>query len=288
MIGRFTGIQNLYESQQFIEPDIYSSINVPDKIILYSKRDFLFKAGSWRGNNVSAGVFSAKLAGSSTLVSGHSDLMTSKKVSILVKYLSGVSQFFGTNTVPFDDFSTSIPLGLTSDEQDSEIHHLFSDHSQLVLASQQTEICDRFEGTIYSNFNVQTNVKKRLPLLQMLPSLPYSVINHEPDVSHRGRVEYLRNLRTSSLVLCPVGNGADTHRIWETLYMGGTPVVLRHPALSMMLADFPVIQLDSWSELSNRLFIEELWSQITEKSWNSQLLTKQYWERLIIQSNQMP
>jgi hypothetical protein len=51
------------------------------------------------------------------------------------------------------------------------------------------------------------------------------------------------------LVLCPAGHGLDTHRTWETLYLGRVPVVERS-AIDQLFAHLPVIVLDSWAELS--------------------------------------
>lgn len=36
---------------------------------------------------------------------------------------------------------------------------------------------------------------------------------------------YLKSLAEHDGVACPYGNGADTHRFWETLYMGGNPLL---------------------------------------------------------------
>ena len=39
--------------------------------------------------------------------------------------------------------------------------------------------------------------------------------------------EYLKDLRASYLCLSPAGDGIDTHRTWESLYLGTVPVVTR-------------------------------------------------------------
>lgn len=49
--------------------------------------------------------------------------------------------------------------------------------------------------------------------------------------------------------LCPRGAGQDTHRLWEALYLGSIPVVLKSN-LSPLYVGLPVIQLDSWDDLS--------------------------------------
>jgi len=52
------------------------------------------------------------------------------------------------------------------------------------------------------------------------------------------------------LVLCPRGNGLDTHRAWETLYIGRIPVVAAS-AMDAVFERLPVIILGSWDELNN-------------------------------------
>lgn len=281
MIGRFNNLQDVLNNGEVIEPNIYSEIDSLNQGVLYVKRDYLFRSGDWRGVHIDAGVTTAKTKHIDTIVVSHSDFITNRIDVIRTKVTSGVSKIFGTNTIPFRNFAFSLPLGLTSDEESSEVHHLFSNHSLLSIAHGQIESTKTFEGTIYANFNYATNVKKRLPLLKMLPDLPYKIINQEPEISKEGRINYLRNLRNASLVLCPEGNGVDTHRIWETLYMGGTPVVLRNPVMSSLLDLLPVIQLKSWKELQNITQIEKRWTNIETLKWDSQMLYKNYWHKKI-------
>ena len=58
-----------------------------------------------------------------------------------------------------------------------------------------------------------------------------------------------RMMRRSKLVACPRGNGIDTHRFWESLYLGALPVILKGNRLSSQ-ADWPCLEIDSWQEVS--------------------------------------
>ena len=72
---------------------------------------------------------------------------------------------------------------------------------------------------------------------------------------NNGRLEfsdYVEKLCESRFVVCPRGNGVDTHRIWETIYSGGVPVVTK----AELHKAFPVnssIILDGWRKLQESL-----------------------------------
>ena len=55
------------------------------------------------------------------------------------------------------------------------------------------------------------------------------------------------DLCRSKFVLCPEGTGIDTHRVYESLYCGATPVVLRN-SLSHLYERLPVCIVDKWTD----------------------------------------
>lgn len=82
---------------------------------------------------------------------------------------------------------------------------------------------------------------------------------------------------------CPMGNGFDTHRFWESLYFGAIPIVKNHPfydCLQYYYPDIPMILIEEWKDLPacvEKLSIE----QYNEKSSNLEILTEKYWQDLI-------
>ena len=61
--------------------------------------------------------------------------------------------------------------------------------------------------------------------------------------------EYLESLASYKYAICPAGNGIDSHRLWECLYLGVTPIMLRNTFTEKFAAAFPCILLDSWEDL---------------------------------------
>ncbi len=62
---------------------------------------------------------------------------------------------------------------------------------------------------------------------------------------------YLENLARHQFALCPRGNGIDTHRLWEALYLDVIPVVERSVhTKSWQQLGLPLVLVDDWSEVT--------------------------------------
>jgi hypothetical protein len=90
---------------------------------------------------------------------------------------------------------------------------------------------------------------------------------------------YLRDLASSYFCIAPRGNGIDTHRVWEALYLRTVPVVTRsiltdqHPYL-------PLVVLDDWSQFDRVDFSRGLYEQLTT-DWDPDVLRlDRYLERV--------
>lgn len=59
--------------------------------------------------------------------------------------------------------------------------------------------------------------------------------------------EYLIDLGRSKFVLCPEGTGMDTHRVYESLFCGATPVVLHSP-LDSLYEQLPICIVSKWTD----------------------------------------
>ena len=91
--------------------------------------------------------------------------------------------------------------------------------------------------------------------------------------------EYLKDLRASYFCLSPGGDGIDTHRTWEALYLGTVPVVTRS-VLTEQHPDLPMVVLDDWAEFSSIALSPELHEELMS-GWNpATLALDRYLERV--------
>jgi hypothetical protein len=89
-----------------------------------------------------------------------------------------------------------------------------------------------------------TNYGKRKECLDAFGGDPRLV---RKDPHGRTQIEYYTDIRRSRFVLCPEGVGTDTHRIYEALYFGAVPVVLRN-SLSSFYEKLPICIVDKWTD----------------------------------------
>jgi hypothetical protein len=72
--------------------------------------------------------------------------------------------------------------------------------------------------------------------------------------THKTKEEYFIELASHKYAICPRGNGLDTHRIWECLYLNTIPIVIKEDFPN--INNLPIIVLDSWDYLINKLNCE--------------------------------
>lgn len=61
--------------------------------------------------------------------------------------------------------------------------------------------------------------------------------------------EYFKELACHKYAICPRGNGLDTHRIWECLYLNVIPIIIKNDFPN--IENLPIIILDNWDQIAN-------------------------------------
>lgn len=97
---------------------------------------------------------------------------------------------------------------------------------------------------IYMNFNIDTNRNAREicynSLSNKIPFLPMT--NFENHIFRMAEYKFC---------ICPIGNGLDTHRLWECYYLRVVPIMLKNTFSSIIKSttNLPMVLLDSWDDL---------------------------------------
>ena len=194
------------------------------------------------------------------LITSQTDRMINKQ--LFEKMPNCISKWYSVNVNYENEKLIPIPLGLANN------------YSPKNLLSKD------FEGTnfetmkidkIYVNFNKYTNLKERHNLYDLFENFNWTTIDRKIlDFN-----EYQENLKNHKFVLCPWGNGIDTHRIWEALYSGSIPVIKDHITFKC-LESLPVIFIDDYINLNYDYLIHKS-NELKPISINDEFLNLNYW-----------
>ena len=105
---------------------------------------------------------------------------------------------------------------------------------------------------VYFNFSINTNYSKRNICYEKL-------INKIEWLPNTDIKENLNRLKLYEFCICPEGNGCDTHRLWECLYLKVVPIVIKSDFTNMLLNYcVPLVVIDNWDLLDiNKLVYED-------------------------------
>ena len=281
--GPFTILRDLSSPEEIIRGDNFLELSKTAQNIVYCKRDFVLKSGKWREHFQPSLVSRHPNLRGKVLILGHSDLKTSKLYSKMLVRSLGLKALFGTNTAPSRENSRSLPLGITNHTHETPLHPILGNENHFFDADLESNFPPGFRPRLYANFTSQNNAASRKRLTDSLKSLPRTiqVTYDRPEFTHKGRVRFLAMCRETNFVLCPEGNGIDTHRLWETLYMGGVPVVKRNPYINDLTSALPVVQVNSWTDIGRPDFLEREWFRVQSLVWDKALLLQSYWSQVI-------
>jgi hypothetical protein len=168
-----------------------------------------------------------------TLVIGESD--ATQHEQNLSKLYSRVGQVFSNNLIGKNERCSPVPLGIERQAYRS------AGRVRNFQKKYQTKTGNRTIPFLIA-WNDATNTKRPIYRAEFQNHSDSLVINQRV---HASTIHKL--MRKTMFVPSPAGNGIDCHRTWEALYLGAVPVVLRSEYFGE--SDWPVLLVDSWSEL---------------------------------------
>lgn len=128
---------------------------------------------------------------------------------------------------------------------------------------------------MYVNFNPRTNKKSRDKYLTYFEKIKGIKINKK----RIGFKSYFEDLNNSKFVLCPRGNGLDTHRYYETVLMGAIPIVESSTLDSIYNTSTSLI-LPSFENL-NETMLKSPQAYIKDMNFSKNIIYMEYWLKKI-------
>ena len=201
------------------------------------------------------------------LITGHSDYgVTDSMVDL---YNPGIWFTVNKQTARANVFA--LPLGITNDTMESSLHPVYGNLE--CMARVMREEVPR-AGLVYMNFNISTFPVERTQVWNLFKDQPW-VTTGGIENTIAGRTKFLREIKAHAFVLCPRGNGLDTHRLWETLYMGSIPIVKRDVG-NKEFEDMPICFVDDWAQVTEAFLASEE-VRLKQPGFSLEKLKMSYW-----------
>lgn len=106
----------------------------------------------------------------------------------------------------------------------------------------------RAPGSLFAHFDASTHPARAAASDALRAHFPAQSVDPAPSLPWR---RYLRRLGEHQFSACPRGNGIDTHRVWESLYLGAIPVVERTVLSEHWTScGLPMVLIDDWTEVT--------------------------------------
>ena len=130
-------------------------------------------------------------------------------------------RLYGQNVLCNDNRFVPVPMGLESSviSRRGYGHGVYYDRSKdlqdlLVSYTDEEKNFSRAENFIYSNFSIRTNPTHRQPVYDFSKNINFITSGERKSVP-----DFHQAILNHKITLCPAGNGVDTHRLWEVLYL---------------------------------------------------------------------
>ena len=171
-----------------------------------------------------------------------------------VSYIKNIKTHFTQNCLLKDSKIFSLPIGI----ENTQFFNYNILNDVMLMNIKKTK-------NIYFYFNLNTH-KSRITCFNILKDkLEWN--------TQRDKKEYFIELAKHKYCICPRGNGIDTHRIWECLYLNVIPIIIKSDFIN--IENLPIIILDDWISFDESKLINEFDNQRLSK------LTISYWKKLI-------
>jgi hypothetical protein len=104
-------------------------------------------------------------------------------------------------------------------------------------------------------------------------------------INNNDSLNYLKKISQSKFMVCPRGCGIDTYRMWDCIYLGCIPIIIKYEGYKQF-EDLPILFLEDWKELKDidEEFLNKKWTEMLEKDYNYDKLNLEYWKNKILNS----
>ena len=181
-------------------------------------------------------------------------------------------RWYSKNVNTINDRIESIPIGVENDRWHIRV-------PKLDIMMEQMKQHRGFRNLVYMNHSIKTNPAKRQSLYDIFTKEKW-VTSNMKGIGYMMFERYIHQMYNHRFVFSPEGNGIDTIRTWECLYMGTIPIEKKN-INNQFYTELPICFVDDWSQVTPE-FLNTEYDRIKAGTWNMEKLKFGYWRNKIM------
>jgi hypothetical protein len=166
----------------------------------------------------------------------------------------------------------SIPIGIENARWHEKVN-------KPLLMENQLRRLRGVRNLAYMNHSIKTNPLERKVLYDLFNDKKWVTKRHGSNGEKFER--YIHQMYNHKFIFSPEGNGIDTIRTWEALYMGTIPIEKRN-LNNRFYTDLPICFVDSWEQVTEE-FLNKEYKRIKATEYNLDKLQFKYWANKIME-----
>lgn len=175
---------------------------------------------------------------------------------------NNIRKWYAQNAQVVNDFMIPLPIGLSPPWVEGRVHG--------AAGIKQNEININRSELVYVNFGIATNPLQRTEIQNIISQ------NIPSNNTFGDQQQYYKDLQRFKYVICPPGNGKDSHRVWESIYFGAIPIVESSEMNRYFAKFFPILVVDRWCDITPEFLLQK-YDMIQSKFRNKKLLDVDNW-----------
>jgi len=188
-----------------------------------------------------------------------------------VRFNGLYDKWYGINVDRISPNIQIIPLGIDT--------HSGSPNKRAEILYEVSKKPDKPSDTLaYMNFNAYTYLQERALIDLQFKDEIWVKSQVNMNVPYE---EYCNSIHNHKFTFCPRGNGIDTHRFWETIYLGSIPIVIDYPQMSYFFDKLPIVKATNWFQITDE-FLEAEYERIHETDYNFEIMKMGFWQNMIL------
>lgn len=251
--SNYTYNPNLKKDKILIFEDIKDNFN--NKSIIFCYTHLL--------SNLDELIVKLKFLNNDFILMFHNSDYNFEKEHLKLFELKKLKKIFTQNLNVSNQNIIPLPIGIAN----SKWHH-----GNLTIWKEILSLNINKSNNIYFSFSINTNKKIRSDCYNKI------IRKKIPFLKSRSYHKYLRILASHKYSICPEGNGIDTHRFWESLYLKVIPICKKNVLVEYFSKFFPIIILNDWNDL-NIGYLNNAYKDFNWDNYNK--LNLGYYKKLI-------